>query len=179
MSALGLLDDVQVADWSQGMDSFLTNTPVVLMVTKKTRTPTTAIHLPHSCQSPRRATRFPVLPQYTWATMDVPVWSRTSWPHHERLPVACLSKTFFVTRYHLAHNSVKQRISAPPGTSTRCKLSVIAEATSSFDLSTPIETLLPYASNFHPRKSSAKHFVTVKIKPLQEQVFHIVYYSMM
>lgn len=39
MSALGLLDDVQVADWSQGMDSFLTNTPVVLMVTKKLEHP--------------------------------------------------------------------------------------------------------------------------------------------
>jgi len=45
---------------------------------------------------------------------------------------------------------VWSRISAPPGSSRRCKLSVIAEATANCKLSTSPKSLLPYDDHFHP-----------------------------
>ncbi|KZT29189.1 S-adenosyl-L-methionine-dependent methyltransferase [Neolentinus lepideus HHB14362 ss-1] len=43
-----------------------------------------------------------------------------------------------------------KRISAPPATSERCKVSVVAEATSAFTSSLPPSSLLPYDAHFHP-----------------------------
>lgn len=47
-------------------------------------------------------------------------------------------------------NWVLRRISAPLKTTARCKLSVIAEATSSFSRSLPPERLSPFSDHFHP-----------------------------
>ncbi|EPQ57060.1 S-adenosyl-L-methionine-dependent methyltransferase [Gloeophyllum trabeum ATCC 11539] len=43
-----------------------------------------------------------------------------------------------------------KRLSAAPGTAERCKVSVIAEAVSTFTSSLPPSTLLPYEEHFHP-----------------------------
>ncbi|KZT43648.1 S-adenosyl-L-methionine-dependent methyltransferase [Sistotremastrum suecicum HHB10207 ss-3] len=49
---------------------------------------------------------------------------------------------------------VWHRISAAIGTSTRCKLGVVAEANSHFKLAAPAERLTPYTSHFFPPPSS-------------------------
>ncbi|EIN11868.1 S-adenosyl-L-methionine-dependent methyltransferase [Punctularia strigosozonata HHB-11173 SS5] len=54
-----------------------------------------------------------------------------------------------------------QRISAPAGSNTRCKLSIIAEALASSSLAVPRDRLLPYDDHFHP--------TTSKMSPHQEK----------
>jgi len=75
------------------------------------------------------------------------------------------------------------RLSAEPTSSSRCKLTIIAEATTTADLSFPPATFTPYDDHFHPTVS--KHiqsgpwtaenrrigapFVAVDFKPLEKQ----------
>ncbi|TFY70882.1 hypothetical protein EVG20_g2110 [Dentipellis fragilis] len=51
---------------------------------------------------------------------------------------------------------VWRRVSAPSRNSERCKLSVIAEATTGFGLAVPPEALLPFDDHFHPTRYGAK-----------------------
>ena len=49
-----------------------------------------------------------------------------------------------------------QRISAPPKGAERCKLSVIAEASSYSSPSLPPESLSPFADHFHPATNAVR-----------------------
>jgi len=51
---------------------------------------------------------------------------------------------------------VWRRISAPPQGPERCKLSVIAEASSHFSQSLPPESLSPFVEHFHPATNGAR-----------------------
>ncbi|KAF5351667.1 hypothetical protein D9756_007711 [Leucocoprinus leucothites] len=64
-----------------------------------------------------------------------------------------------------------QRISDPPGSITRCKLGVIAEATALYDYALPPALLAPYKLNFFPPNiKKAPDFVGITVKPLKEPV---------
>ncbi|TFK53582.1 S-adenosyl-L-methionine-dependent methyltransferase [Heliocybe sulcata] len=72
-----------------------------------------------------------------------------------------------------------KRISAAPATQDRCKVSVIAEATSAFAASLPPSRLLPYEEHFHPafvrenRTGKEKHhgpLISINTLPLAQQV---------
>jgi len=81
---------------------------------------------------------------------------------------------------------VWRRISSPPKTAERCKLSVIAEASSHFFPSLPPEQLSPYLDHFHPATNNIRlgtglayrpdtrrrgsPFLAVNIVPHDEQV---------
>jgi mitochondrial transcription factor 1 len=80
-----------------------------------------------------------------------------------------------------------QRVSAPIADSTRCKLTVIGEATADIQISVPIRLLEPYDKHFHPTagrltsgtgaRRIGSPFVAVGIKPLAKQVSLLPLYS--
>ena len=77
-----------------------------------------------------------------------------------------------------------QRISSPPKGIERCKLSVIAEASSYFSTSLPPENLSPFSEHFHPATNAGRGssvlrpetrrrgspFLAVNVVPHAEQV---------
>lgn len=84
---------------------------------------------------------------------------------------------------HELYETQKQRSSAGPTESARCKLSVIAEASAELSLNLPAKRLLPYDEHFHPMmakvtKQSSKPevrrlghpMVGVNVLPHEEQI---------
>lgn len=93
----------------------------------------------------------------------------------------------YVSLPHLLqpHSDSIQRLSTPINNSARCKLTVIAEATSANSTSVPPEVLMPYDDHFHPSQHSnitartenkrvGTPFLAVDIKPLEKQVIHLL-----
>ena len=60
---------------------------------------------------------------------------------------------------------VFQRISAPPKATERCKLSVIAEASSHFFPSLPSEKLSPFPDHFHPAAIDDPRIGVISMRP--------------
>jgi len=94
------------------------------------------------------------------------------------------SFSFFGLFWMPAH--FPQRITSPPTGAERCKLSVLAEASSHFSPSLPPESLSPFLDHFHPAtngirlgtlRPEARHrgspFLAVNIVPHDEQVCRV------
>jgi transcription factor 1 len=77
----------------------------------------------------------------------------------------------------------QQRVQNPVDSRTRCKLTVIADATSATSVAIPPKEMLPYDDHFHPtipkhsilatipdNKRAGTPFVAIDIKPLEKQV---------
>jgi transcription factor 1 len=88
---------------------------------------------------------------------------------------------FFILACSGRRLTLFQRISSPPNGAERCKMSVIAEASSHSSLSLPPEQLLPYLDHFHPasnvritprsdNKRRGSPFVGLNIVPHDQQV---------
>jgi transcription factor 1 len=97
--------------------------------------------------------------------------------------------SFWLCPQVLTHVFVLQRLSAPPNAMVRCKLSVIAEASSHFFPSLPSERLSPFSDHFHPAaiddsrvgvlsmrpeaRRRGSPFLAINVIPHDEQVCHV------
>ncbi|EIM83080.1 S-adenosyl-L-methionine-dependent methyltransferase [Stereum hirsutum FP-91666 SS1] len=105
-------------------------------------------HIPHSIQGEQLVAQlFRCIPESSWLF------------RFGRVPMS------FIMGKH-----VWERVSAPPGSQQRCKLSVIAEATAEFSLSLPPEDLLPYNAHWHPTAGAPS--ATQKAKPESRKLGH-------
>jgi mitochondrial transcription factor 1 len=170
--------DVDIAPWEQcTFASNLTKHSYTRLVHPELHFVT---HIPHTIHGEQLVAQlFRCIPEKSWLFK------------YGRIPMSFILAdwvwrvgfSFRVCPQVLTH--VFQRISAPIKANERCKLSVIAEASSHFFPSLPSERLSPFYDHFHPALIDDPHgmrpetrrrgspFLAVNVLPHDEQVCHV------
>jgi hypothetical protein len=149
-------------------------------------TPRVAFCLAYTPDHSRGTTRGPAFSLHSRKVLAVQVRPHTYEFHPCRLGLA---GWFFLLARSQVVTHVFQRISAPLKVRERCKLSVIAEASSHFFPSLPSERLSPFSDHFHPAATDDSRigipsarpearrrgspFLAMNVLPHDEQVCHV------